>query len=264
MIASLFPVEYNIGYGAYSRSVEGATKEEIEAATQSASLDAFVKRQPEGYQTKVGERGLRLSGGEKQRVAIARAILKQAPIVMYDEATSALDTQTELEIQRELDHVSEGRSSITIAHRLSTIANSDLIIVLDGGVIAEQGTHDGLLAQGGLYSQMWSRQEKAKALEGELKKLTQAQQSKAVVEVIEEGKEEELVGEMLGERKEEVKVDLGHEEGVGERGEVALDVREDVVEEEGEEERAERRKGRKGKKKSGKGGDDDLSAPLLV
>ena len=246
-------------YGAYSRSIEGATDEEIEDATQSASLNGFVDRQPEGYQTKVGERGLRLSGGEKQRVAIARAILKQSPIVLYDEATSALDTATEAEIQQELDKVSEGRSSITIAHRLSTIANSDLILVLDCGHIAEQGTHEELIALQGLYAQMWSRQERAKALEGELHELTQAEKRKATVEVIEEGSEQG--DEAFGERKEGKR---DEEKVVGREGAVTLDVREEEGEDvDQDEEETKRRKDRKGGKKKGGKVAGDLSAPLL-
>ena len=241
--------------------MEGATDEEIEDATKAASLDAFVRRQPDGYSTKVGERGLRLSGGEKQRTAIARAILKQSAIVIYDEATSALDTQTELEIQRELDLVSLGRSSITIAHRLSTIANSDLILVLDAGTVVEQGTHDDLIAKGGLYAGMWSRQERAKALEGELKKLAEGGLKKGgteVVELVEEEKDmfprESKEGE--GEERKE-----GGREGQqgGGAASVALDVRDDAGEEEEDAEAAKRKKA----KKKGKGGGDDLGAPLL-
>ena len=248
---------YNIGYGAYSRNVEGATDEEVEEATKAASLDAFVRRQPEGYATKVGERGLRLSGGEKQRTAIARAILKQSAIVVYDEATSALDTQTESEIQRELDHVSLGRSSITIAHRLSTIANADLILVLDAGRIVEQGTHDELIAMGGQYAGMWSRQERAKALEGELQRLVEVGKAKAKLQVIEEEKDMFPGEEKEGEEERKEGGQQAHGGGGG--ASVALDVQE---EEEEEEEEGEALARKKSKKKKGKGG-DDLSASLL-
>ncbi len=197
---------YNVGYGSYARSIDGASQAEIEEATQRAALDGFIRRQPDGYGTKVGERGLRLSGGEKQRVSIARAILKRSSIMIFDEATSALDTQTEVEIQRELDAVSQGRSSITIAHRLSTIANSDLIIVLDAGRIVEQGRHDELLARAGLYARMWTRQERARELKGELEQLTEAEKAERERKA-EEDRQGRAAAAMedvseLGERKE--------------------------------------------------------------
>ena len=254
-------LHYNISYGGVSRTSDPVTEDEVEAATQSASLDGFVKRQPEGFETRVGERGLRLSGGEKQRVAIARSILKKSQVVIFDEATSALDTQTELEIQRELDAVSAGRSSLTIAHRLSTIANSGLIIVLDQGVIAEQGTHNDLIARGGLYAAMWSRQERARALEGELQKLTEAEKGKAAAAHIEEDDGEGMFG---GERKDDHE-DEGDGEGVGDEvkeDDVTVDVRDNIVDDVDTEELVGQKKS-KARKKKGKTG-NDLSAPLLV
>ena len=258
---------YNVKYGSYARSIDGASDAEIEDATQRAALDGFIRRQPDGYNTKVGERGLRLSGGEKQRVSIARAILKQSSIMIFDEATSALDTQTEVEIQRELDAVSAGRSSITIAHRLSTIANSDLIIVLDAGRIVEQGRHEELLGRGGLYSRMWMRQERAKELKGELEQLTEAEKAERERKAEEDrrgrgGVVIEEVGE-VGERKEisadEVKTG-GGVRNVSGGGNVMLDVRDEV---ELEDEQAENAESAKGKRKhKGKQG-DDLGAPLL-
>ena len=122
---------------------------------------SFIERLPDGYDTQVGERGLKLSGGEKQRVAIARTILKAPPILILDEATSALDTATEREIQSALEEVSQNRTALVIAHRLSTVVNADQIIVLDDGVIAERGTHGELIARGGLYAAMWDRQREA-------------------------------------------------------------------------------------------------------
>jgi ABC-type transport system involved in Fe-S cluster assembly fused permease/ATPase subunit len=149
-------VFYNIAYGQ-----PGATPAEIEDAARHASIHDFIMNQPDGYQTKVGERGLKLSGGEKQRVAIARTILKQPKIMLFDEATSALDTHTEKEIQESLKKVSEGRTTLMIAHRLSTIVDADEIIVLDAGEIAERGNHADLLAVNGHYAKMWARQQEA-------------------------------------------------------------------------------------------------------
>jgi ABC-type multidrug transport system fused ATPase/permease subunit len=126
-------------------------------------VDDFIRRAPMGYETEVGERGLKLSGGEKQRVAIARTILKAPPILLLDEATSALDSHTEKEIQDALDRVSQNRTTLVIAHRLSTIIGADEIIVLDQGAIAERGTHHQLLAKGGLYASLWNRQREAEA-----------------------------------------------------------------------------------------------------
>ncbi|MGZ8372514.1 MAG: ABCB family ABC transporter ATP-binding protein/permease, partial [Rhodoplanes sp.] len=149
-------VRYNIRYGRWD-----ATDEQVEEAARLAQIDAFIRATPRGYETEVGERGLKLSGGEKQRVAIARTILKAPPILLLDEATSALDSHTEKDIQDALERVSQNRTTLVIAHRLSTIVGADEIIVLDQGRIVERGTHPALLAQGGLYASMWSRQREA-------------------------------------------------------------------------------------------------------
>jgi ATP-binding cassette, subfamily B, heavy metal transporter len=149
-------IRYNIRYGRWD-----ASDAEVEEAARLAQIDAFIRLSPKGYETQVGERGLKLSGGEKQRVAIARTVLKAPPILVLDEATSALDSHTEHEIQEALERVSRGRTSLVIAHRLSTIVGADEIIVLDQGRIAERGTHAGLLAAGGLYASMWNRQREA-------------------------------------------------------------------------------------------------------
>ena len=151
-------IRYNIRYGRWD-----AGDAEVEQAAQLAQIDAFIRMSPKGYETQVGERGLKLSGGEKQRVAIARTVLKAPPILLLDEATSALDSHTEQEIQDALEKVSQGRTSLVIAHRLSTIVGADEIIVLDQGRIAERGTHGQLLAAGGLYASMWNRQREAEA-----------------------------------------------------------------------------------------------------
>jgi len=147
---------YNIAYGN-----PHAPEPEVKQAISMAHLDAFIKRLPDGYKTEVGERGLKLSGGEKQRIAIARVLLKKPAIYIFDEATSALDTQTERDIQNNLEEISAGATSVTIAHRLSTVVNSDMIIVLDHGVIAEQGTHAELLAKNGLYAKLWQQQQES-------------------------------------------------------------------------------------------------------
>ena len=146
-------IGYNIGYGR-----DGATPAEIEDASQMAAIDGFIDMLPEKYDTMVGERGLKLSGGEKQRVAIARAILKRPSIFLFDEATSALDSRTEKEIQASLNEVSKARTTLVIAHRLSTIIDADEILVLSEGRILERGGHAALLAMNGLYKQMWDRQ----------------------------------------------------------------------------------------------------------
>ncbi len=151
-------VRYNIRYGRWD-----ASDAEVEEAAANAQIDAFIRMAPDGYETEVGERGLKLSGGEKQRVAIARTILKAPPILVLDEATSALDSHTEREIQDALDRVSRNRTTLVIAHRLSTIIAADEILVLDKGVIVERGTHAQLLAAGGLYASMWNRQREAEA-----------------------------------------------------------------------------------------------------
>jgi len=149
-------IRYNIRYGRWE-----ASDAEVEEAARLARIDAFIRAAPKGYETEVGERGLKLSGGEKQRVAIARTILKGPPILLLDEATSALDSYTEKEIQNALDRVSENRTTLTIAHRLSTIIGADEIIVLDAGEIVERGTHQQLLTVGGVYAGMWNRQREA-------------------------------------------------------------------------------------------------------
>jgi ATP-binding cassette subfamily B protein len=151
-------IRYNIRYGRWE-----ASDGEVEEAARFAQIDTFIRTSPHGYETEVGERGLKLSGGEKQRVAIARTILKSPPILLLDEATSALDSHTEKEIQDALELVSHGRTTLVIAHRLSTIVGADEIIVLDQGVIIERGTHHQLLLKGGLYASMWNRQREAEA-----------------------------------------------------------------------------------------------------
>jgi ATP-binding cassette subfamily B protein len=146
-------IGYNIRYGRWD-----ASEQEVEEAADLAQIGQFIKTLPEGFKTPVGERGLKLSGGEKQRVAIARTILKGPPILVLDEATSALDSFTEQEIQAALDRVAQGRTTIVIAHRLSTVVKADEIIVLDKGVVAERGAHAELLARNGLYASLWNRQ----------------------------------------------------------------------------------------------------------
>jgi ATP-binding cassette, subfamily B, heavy metal transporter len=146
-------IGYNIAYGR-----EGADQAAVEAAARGAAIHNFIASTPDQYATKVGERGLKLSGGEKQRVAIARTLLKNPPILILDEATSALDSRTEAEIQTTLSAIAERRTTIVIAHRLSTIVDADEIVVLDAGQVAERGTHAALLAKNGLYAEMWARQ----------------------------------------------------------------------------------------------------------
>jgi ABC-type transport system involved in Fe-S cluster assembly fused permease/ATPase subunit len=151
-------IRYNIAYGR-----DGATEQEIFDAARAAQIHEFIIALPEGYETQVGERGLKLSGGEKQRVGIARTLLKDPPILLLDEATSALDTETEASIQDALRRAGEGRTVITIAHRLSTISDADRIVVLQNGEVVEQGTHDDLLARGGRYAALWARQQSDEA-----------------------------------------------------------------------------------------------------
>jgi ATP-binding cassette subfamily B protein len=151
-------VRYNIAYGRI-----GASEAEIMEAARHAQIDKFIRELPLGYQSMVGERGLKLSGGEKQRVAIARTILKNPPILLLDEATSALDTHTEREIQGALQEISKNRTTLVIAHRLSTVVDADEILVLDHGEIVERGRHDDLIARKGAYAAMWNKQKKAAA-----------------------------------------------------------------------------------------------------
>ncbi|MBI0176421.1 ABCB family ABC transporter ATP-binding protein/permease [Bartonella apis] len=159
-------IAYNIRYGR-----PDASNEEVKKAAEMAQIGDFIAQLPDGYQSMVGERGLKLSGGEKQRVAIARTILKAPPILILDEATSALDTATELEIQYALDVVSRGRTTLVVAHRLSTIIGADEILVLKGGQIIERGKHDELLAKDGLYASMWHKQLEASKAEEQLRKI---------------------------------------------------------------------------------------------
>ncbi len=154
---------YNIRYGR-----PGATDEEVVEAARLAQIDDFIRLLPDGYDSMVGERGLKLSGGEKQRVAIARTILKSPPILILDEATSALDSHTEKEIQDALDRISANRTTLVIAHRLSTIVHADNILVLDRGRLVEQGTHPDLLVRNGLYASLWNRQRQAEKAREEL------------------------------------------------------------------------------------------------
>jgi len=165
-------IRYNIRYGRWD-----ASDAEVEEAARLAQIDHFIRMAPMGYETQVGERGLKLSGGEKQRVAIARTVLKAPPILVLDEATSALDTHTEHEIQGALDRVARNRTSLVIAHRLSTIVGADEIIVLDQGRIAERGTHAKLLAEGGLYASMWNRQREAEAAREKLAQMADSSEA---------------------------------------------------------------------------------------
>jgi ABC-type transport system involved in Fe-S cluster assembly fused permease/ATPase subunit len=153
-------IGYNIAYGR-----EGADSAEIERAARGAAISTFIEGQSDGYDTRVGERGLKLSGGEKQRVAIARTLLKNPPILILDEATSALDSRTEGEIQATLEDIERGRTTIVIAHRLSTIVHADEIVVLEAGDVVERGSHTALLRRGGLYAEMWNRQAQERAEE---------------------------------------------------------------------------------------------------
>ena len=146
-------LRYNLRYARAD-----ATDEEVRSVAEAADIAKFIDTLPDGYETTVGERGLKLSGGEKQRVAIARALLKDPAIYLFDEATSALDTHTEKNIQQALNDISRTRTTLVIAHRLSTIVDADEIIVLSAGKIAERGRHEELLARGGVYAGMWERQ----------------------------------------------------------------------------------------------------------
>ena len=155
-------IGYNIAYGR-----EGATRAEIEQAAAGASIAPFIEGQSDGYDTRVGERGLKLSGGEKQRVAIARTLLKNPPVLVLDEATSALDSRTEAAILDVLQRIERGRTTLVIAHRLSTVVGADQIVVLDAGRVAERGRHADLLRQGGLYAEMWNRQQAEREASGD-------------------------------------------------------------------------------------------------
>jgi ATP-binding cassette subfamily B protein len=159
-------VRYNIAYGRI-----GASESEVKEAAHHAQIDKFIRELPLGYDAMVGERGLKLSGGEKQRVAIARTILKNPPILLLDEATSALDTHTEREIQSALREISRNRTTLVIAHRLSTVVDADEILVLDHGEIVERGRHDDLVAKKGAYAAMWNKQKKADAARERIKKI---------------------------------------------------------------------------------------------
>ena len=163
-------IRYNIRYGRWE-----ASNDDVEEAARLAQIDGLIRLAPKGYETEVGERGLKLSGGEKQRVAIARTILKAPPILVLDEATSALDSHTEREIQDALERVSKGRTTLVIAHRLSTIVGADEIIVLDQGEIVERGTHFALLAANGLYASMWNRQREAEEAREKLARVAEVE-----------------------------------------------------------------------------------------
>ncbi len=168
---------YNIRYGR-----DDASDKDVEAVADDAQIDGFIRLAPQGYGAMVGERGLKLSGGEKQRVAIARTMLKGPPILVLDEATSALDTFTEREIQAALERVSKGRTTLIIAHRLSTVVHADEILVLDKGEIAERGAHEELLARGGIYARLWSRQREADEAEAALRLASDEPKGDAEVE----------------------------------------------------------------------------------
>ena len=151
-------VAYNIRYGR-----PDASDAQVQAAARAAHIHDFIAGTPQGYQTMVGERGLKLSGGEKQRIAIARTLLKDPPVLIFDEATSALDSRNERAIQAELHAIARGKTTLVIAHRLSTVVDANQILVLDAGRIVERGTHAELLARGGRYAEMWALQQTASA-----------------------------------------------------------------------------------------------------
>jgi ATP-binding cassette, subfamily B, heavy metal transporter len=169
-------IAYNIRYGRWE-----ASDEEVQEAARLAQIDNFIRMAPGGYNAQVGERGLKLSGGEKQRVAIARTILKGPPILVLDEATSALDSFTEREIQLALDRVSQGRTTLVIAHRLSTVVNADQILVLDKGIVVERGRHNELLERGGVYARLWARQREVDAAQDTLRRAAEAEEEGKVL-----------------------------------------------------------------------------------
>ena len=170
-------IEYNISYGNHE-----ASKEEVIEAAKLAKIHDFIMTLPQGYDTEVGERGLKLSGGEKQRVAIARTILKNPSILLLDEATSALDSHTERDIQQSLEKISEQRTAIVIAHRLSTIINVNEILVLDNGEVVERGNHTALLEQEGKYYQMWQKQQQLDEVQQKLEELAKIDENACITE----------------------------------------------------------------------------------
>jgi ABC-type transport system involved in Fe-S cluster assembly fused permease/ATPase subunit len=169
-------IGYNIRYGRWE-----AGESDIKDAARMAQIDEFLGVVPGGFNAQVGERGLKLSGGEKQRVAIARTILKAPPILVLDEATSALDTFTEREIQAALDRISKGRTTIVIAHRLSTVVDADEILVLDKGVIVERGNHQSLLEAGGVYAALWNRQREVDEAQEKLRRAAEEEPARVRV-----------------------------------------------------------------------------------
>jgi ATP-binding cassette subfamily B protein len=179
-------IAYNIRYGRFD-----ASDAEVREAARLARIDHFIEHIPGGYEAQVGERGLKLSGGEKQRVAIARTILKAPPILVLDEATSALDSFTEGEIQDALDLVAEGRTTLVIAHRLSTIVNADEVIVLDKGRIAERGAHAALLARNGIYAALWKRQHEVRQAEETLRRAAIEEGGRLSIKIETDGSPEE-------------------------------------------------------------------------
>jgi len=183
-------IAYNIRYGRFD-----ASDAEVREAARLARIDHFIEQIPGGYEAQVGERGLKLSGGEKQRVAIARTILKAPPILVLDEATSALDSFTEGEIQDALDIVAKGRTTLVIAHRLSTIVNADEILVLDRGRIVERGAHASLLSQNGLYAALWKRQNEVRQAEETLRRAAIEEGGRLSIK-IETGESPEAAGEL--------------------------------------------------------------------